>query len=87
MRNLARWGAVLTVAAVALGSGGVAVAGGEPEVTEKALPSGALRFVAVPPCRLADTRDPAFTGAFGPPSLVAAATRDFPVARGTAVWP
>ena len=47
---------------------------------EKALPSGALRFVAVPPCRLADTRDPAFTGAFGPPSLVAAATRDFPVA-------
>jgi hypothetical protein len=80
MRTLARLGVVLALAALGVGSAGVAVASGETEGLEKALPSGALRFVAVPPCRLADTRDPAFTGAFGPPSLVAAATRDFPVA-------
>lgn len=54
MRNWARLGAVLAVVALVVGSAGVAIAGGESEVQEKALPSGALRFVAVPPCRLAD---------------------------------
>jgi hypothetical protein len=47
--------------------------------TEKALPSGALRFVALPPCRLADTRGAGFGGSFGPPSLIAGVTRTFPV--------
>lgn len=41
----------------------------------------ALPFFAVTPCRLADTRAGyGFSGAFGPPSLVAAATRNFPIA-------
>jgi Domain of unknown function (DUF2341) len=34
-----------------------------------------LRFVAITPCRIADTRNP--TGAFGGPSLAAATPRDF----------
>ncbi len=38
-----------------------------------------LPFVAVTPCRLADTRGNGFTGQFGPPSLVANATRSFTV--------
>jgi len=39
-----------------------------------------LHFYAVTPCRVADTRsDQGRTGAFGPPSLVANATRDFPI--------
>jgi hypothetical protein len=39
-----------------------------------------LAFVAIPPCRLADTRGGGFTGAFGPPALVALTARVFPVA-------
>ena len=37
--------------------------------------AGALRFVPVTPCRIADTRNP--TGAFGGPILAAATPRDF----------
>jgi Pro-kumamolisin, activation domain/Bacterial Ig-like domain (group 3)/Putative binding domain, N-terminal len=40
----------------------------------------ALTFYSVTPCRVADTRTGfGFSGAFGPPSLVGGATRDFPV--------
>lgn len=40
----------------------------------------ALTFFAVTPCRLADTRvGSGFSGAFGPPALVAAVVRNFPI--------
>jgi hypothetical protein len=41
--------------------------------------SGALSFYTATPCRVADTRGNGFTGAFGPPSMSANATRTFPV--------
>lgn len=44
-----------------------------------AVPTAPLPFVAVTPCRLADTRGNGFTGPSGPPSLVVAASRAFPV--------
>ena len=40
-----------------------------------------LAFYPVTPCRLADTRNA--TGTFGGPSMIAAATRDFPVQSGS----
>jgi hypothetical protein len=43
---------------------------------------GALYFYTLTPCRVVDTRSvggSGLTGAFGPPSLVAGATRDFPM--------
>jgi hypothetical protein len=39
-----------------------------------------LPFIAVAPCRVADTRGNGFIGEYGPPSLVANATRDFTIA-------
>lgn len=45
-----------------------------------ALPTAALAFVAVSPCRLVDTRGNGFTGTFGPPSLGAGAPRTFALA-------
>lgn len=46
-----------------------------------AIPTPPIAFVAVPPCRLADTRpNGGFSGVFGPPSLVPATSRVFPVA-------
>lgn len=41
--------------------------------------SNALAFYPITPCRLADTRGNGFGGQFGPPSLVANATRTFSV--------
>jgi hypothetical protein len=42
--------------------------------------TGGLQFYLLPPCRVADTREnTGFSGAFGPPSLVGGATRDFPL--------
>jgi hypothetical protein len=42
--------------------------------------TGALYFYPTTPCRIADTRAGfGFTGAFGQPSLVAGATRTFPI--------
>jgi len=38
-----------------------------------------LPFVAVAPCRVADTRGNGFSGAYGPPSLSAGVSRDFPM--------
>jgi hypothetical protein len=45
-----------------------------------ALPTPPIAFVAIPPCRLADTRGNGFSGAFGPPSMVTQSPRVFPVA-------
>ncbi len=43
--------------------------------------TGGLQFYAVTPCRVADTRSSQpFTDAFGPPSLAAYASRNFPIA-------
>jgi hypothetical protein len=55
------------------------------EVTPLAqTPVNSLVFVGMTPCRLVDTRSAAgFTGAFGPPSLVANATRSFPLQAST----
>ncbi len=39
-----------------------------------------LPFIALTPCRVADTRGNGFTGEYGPPGLVAGATRDFTIA-------
>src|SRR5439155_19355429 len=39
-----------------------------------------LPFIAITPCRVADTRGNGFTGAFGPPALLANATRGFTIA-------
>ena len=48
-----------------------------------ALPSAALPFIAIPPCRIADTRDGSFPANFGPPSLVGGATgRTFVIPSG-----
>jgi hypothetical protein len=44
-------------------------------------PAGALRFVPVTPCRVADTRNP--TGPFGAPALAANASRSFVVPSST----
>src|SRR2546423_15324932 len=41
--------------------------------------SAPLPFIAVTPCRVADTRGNGFTGAYGPPALVANATRSFTI--------
>src|SRR5207247_938709 len=46
-----------------------------------ALPSPPIAFIAIPPCRLADTRPSGgFTGPFGPPALIGGAIRVFPMA-------
>jgi hypothetical protein len=42
--------------------------------------SAPLPFIAISPCRVADTRGNGFTGPYGPPSLLANATRDFTIA-------
>ena len=50
-------------------------AGAVHRVSHTSPPATALRFVAVTPCRIADTRNPA--GPFGGPNLAAASPRDF----------
>ena len=45
--------------------------------------AGGLRFYPITPCRVADTRSTQpFSGAFGPPSLVANLGRNFPIQSG-----
>ena len=41
--------------------------------------TGPLPFIGVTPCRIADTRGNGFTGQYGPPALVANATRSFTI--------
>jgi hypothetical protein len=48
-----------------------------------ATPAGSLVFVAMTPCRIADTRDGTFPAGFGPPSLVGNATRTFAIQSQT----
>ena len=50
--------------------------GGVHTMTDVTLP---LPFIGVTPCRVADTRGNGFAGAYGPPSLVANATRSFTI--------
>src|SRR5206468_1170424 len=52
--------------------------GARTDAVSPALPP--LPFIALNPCRAADTRGNGFTGAFGPPPLVANATRTFTIA-------
>ena len=58
-----------------------------PAANATGLPANAnpLVFVAMPPCRVVDTRTigQGLTGAFGPPSLAAGAVRTFPVLSST----
>jgi len=50
--------------------------------------TGALYFYPTTPCRIADTRAGfGFTGAFGQPSLVAGATRTFPLQQSSCTIP
>src|SRR5437762_1587065 len=51
--------------------------GARPEAARTASPP--LPLIAITPCRVADTRGNGFTGAYGPPSLVADATRSFTI--------
>jgi sulfatase-modifying factor enzyme 1 len=50
-----------------------------PTVIEAQLPTSALPFIGITPCRLVDTRGNGFSGPFGPPSLPAGVPRDFPL--------
>jgi hypothetical protein len=67
--------------------GGITVVAGNPtdlviDINGYFAPPGAssLEFFPLTPCRIADTRSAQpFTGAFGPPSLSAYVTRDFPI--------
>jgi hypothetical protein len=45
-----------------------------------AIPTTPMPFVAIAPCRVADTRGNGFTGEFGPPSLPAGGLRDITIA-------
>lgn len=47
------------------------------ELQTQALPSSNLPFVAIAPCRLADTRDGTFPAGYGPPFLTAGGVRTF----------
>jgi hypothetical protein len=55
-----------------------AARGARVDAVSPALPP--LPFIAVNPCRVADTRGNGFTGGFGPPALFANATRSFTIA-------
>jgi endosialidase-like protein len=52
----------------------------ENAAAEDTRPANSLAFVGMTPCRVADTRNGSgFTGAFGPPNLLAGTGRTFPV--------
>jgi len=78
--------AAVAIAAVLVGG---SVHGQEPARAEAgatvvtnavAMPTPPTSFVAIQPCRLADTRGNGFTGAFGPPALAPLSPRVIPVA-------
>jgi hypothetical protein len=52
-----------------------------------ATPAGSLVFVAMTPCRIADTRDAGFPAGFGPPTLSGNATRTFAIQSTTSLCP
>jgi len=43
------------------------------------VPTSALAFTGITPCRIADTRGNGFSGAYGPPALTAGSPRNFPL--------
>jgi len=43
------------------------------------VPTSALAFTGITPCRIADTRGNGFMGAYGPPALAAGSPRNFPL--------
>jgi hypothetical protein len=51
--------------------------GGAQPASIEAVPTDALPFVGIPPCRIVDTRGNGFSGAYGPPGLTAGVARDF----------
>lgn len=60
----------------------------EPEAPDRAtLPSGALPFFAIAPCRLVDTRGVGspWVGDWGPPALIAGTARSFAIPTGPCV--
>jgi hypothetical protein len=57
-------------------------------VMDAVVPTPPIAFIAIPPCRLADTRvGSGFTGPFGPPALIATIPRVFPVAGHCGIPP
>ncbi len=50
-------------------------------------PPPGLQFVAIAPCRVADTRDSSKPPGFGPPSLVSGGTRSFTIPSGSCSIP
>jgi hypothetical protein len=66
-----------TIEAIAVAAGYANSAVASATYTIQPLTTGALQFIPVTPCRIADTRN--LTGAFGGPELAAAATRTFDV--------
>ncbi len=67
------------------GIGSAAQTGDPDGVVMDAVPTPPIAFIAITPCRLADTRGNGFTGPFGPPSLIATTPRVFPVAGNCGV--
>lgn len=58
-------------------SGARSTKAGAPSLQAASVP---MPFIAITPCRLADTRGNGFSGAFGPPALASGAPRSFPIA-------
>jgi hypothetical protein len=52
-----------------------------------ATPAGSLVFVAMTPCRIADTRDGTFPAGFGPPSLTGGTSRTFAIQSPSSLCP
>jgi hypothetical protein len=46
-----------------------------------------IPFIGVTPCRILDTRGNGFSGAYGPPALVASASRNFPLSGQCGIPP
>ena len=83
MRRLAALASsALLVTTIASGQEAASGYAGPAVETNTTIPTPPIAFVAIQPCRLADTRGTGglFTGVFGPPALVALAPRVFPVA-------
>src|SRR5262245_29591416 len=49
-------------------------------------PANALVFVGMTPCRVVDTRNPAFPAGFGPPSLIGGTKRTFDIRSDKSHW-
>jgi hypothetical protein len=76
----------ITISAHAVGANDPVETASVPLSTASVTPSAqpataALEFIAVTPCRVADTRNP--TGPFGGPELAAGATREFNIPQGS----